>query len=318
MTPRFRWLPLALLLSAAILTAQTPGAKPQGAGQTIVIDAVVVDREGKPVMDLKQEELEVWIAGYRVPIETFVPVTPQSPDRAGKIMVLLLDDMTLPPLVVTRGREIAKRVVTRLGPDDQMAIVSLNGDSMNSTSDRAQLLRRIDRWHQQASGVQPIDQVGQHILNTVASLSRSLAEAPGGRKTIIALGSAFLFNTPIPVPTVGRDLKPEWENAMRAAALANAVLYVVDPSGVGTAPAITAIEGFAAYTGGHVFQNTNELEGLADRVLREASNYYLLGVSDPPIQRNAALREAEVRVLRRGLEVRSRQYIPGSTSGRRR
>lgn len=312
------WLPLALLLAAAALGAQTPGTRPQEAGGTLVLDAVVVDRDGKPMMDLKQDELEVWISGYRVPIETFVPVTPDATDRAGKIMVLLLDDMTLPPLIVTRGREIARRFVNRLAPGDQMGIVTLNGDSMNSTADQAQLLRRIDRWNQQAFGVQPVDEVGRHILNTVASLSRNLAEAPGGRKTIIAIGSGFLFNTPIPVQTAGRDLRPEWENAMRAAARANAVLYVIDPSGVGTAPAITAIEGFASYTGGHVFQNTNELEPLADRVLRETSNYYLLGVKDPPIQRKAELREVDVRVLRSGLTVRARRYIGGTESGRRR
>ena len=108
------WLPLALLLAAAALGAQTPGTRPQEAGGTLVLDAVVVDRDGKPMMDLKQDELEVWISGYRVPIETFVPVTPDATDRAGKIMVLLLDDMTLPPLIVTRGREIARRFVNRL------------------------------------------------------------------------------------------------------------------------------------------------------------------------------------------------------------
>jgi VWFA-related protein len=281
--------------------------------QTLVIDAVVVDRSGNPVTDLSREEVEVWISGYRVPIETFVPVTPADTDRAGRLIVLLLDDMVLPPQILPRGREVARRLVTRMGPDDKMAIVALNGDRMEPTDDRERLLRRIDSWQNVPSGVIPLDSVGEHVLQTVAALARGLAEAPGGRKTLVAIGAAWLFDTPIPPPTAGRDLRREWTQAMRAAGLANVSLYVVDPSGVGSSPVVGGASGFAGYTGGHAFYNTNDLTGAADQILREAGHYYLFGVADPPIQRKADLRELDVRVARRGVTVRARKAIPGSS-----
>ncbi len=52
-----------------------------------------------------------------------------------------------------------------------------------------------------------LDTLGEHELTTIASLSRHIAEASDRRKTIVAIGSAWLFDTPIPPPTTGRVLR---------------------------------------------------------------------------------------------------------------
>lgn len=99
---------------------------------------------------------------------------------------------------------------------------------------------------------------------------------------------------------------------MRAMAAANAALYVIEPGGVGAAPfAFSGSSGLAAETGGHAFVNTNDLAGAADRIMREAGNYYLITVADPPVQRNADLRDVEVKSLRDGVTVRARRAVPG-------
>ena len=278
----------------------------------LLIDAVAFDRDGMPVTDLRREELEVWISGYRVPFETFTAVTPADGERSGRLIVLLLDDVLLPPQLVPRAREAARRFVNRMTPGDQMSIVTLNGSLMESTDDRSQLLRTIDAYHAQASGVQRIDVLGEHVLKTVSTLSRQLGTGPYGRKAIVGIGASWLLDTPIPPPTAGRDLRPEWIDAMRATALANASFYVIEPAGVGLSPTLGGSSGFARETGGHAFVNTNDLSGAADRIMREAGSYYLIGVADPPIQRKADLRELDVRVLRRGVTVRARRAIPGS------
>ena len=295
------------IAGSATLTSQTPGTR------QLVIDAVVVDRDGAPVMDLRQDEFEIWVGKYRVPIENFVPVTASSSDRAAQVMVLVLDDFALPQQVVPRGRDVARRLVTRLPPDDGMAILTLNGDRMDSTSDRARLLNRINSWNNRATGHFTADTLGAHVFDTIGGIARSLAEAPGGRKTIVGVGASWVFDRPIPIPTVGiRDLRPEWTAAMRAASIANAVLYVLDPSGVGGTPVTGGETGFAAYTGGHAFMNTNDLETAADRLMAEARNYYLFGMADPPFQRKADLRDLEVRVSRKDLTVRARKAIHGT------
>jgi hypothetical protein len=94
-------------------------------------------------------------------------------------------------------------------------------------------------------------------------------------------------------------------------AAAKATLYVIDPGGLGQVPFANPSGGFARETGGHAFVNTNDFRGAVDQVMRDAANYYLIGVGDPPVGRNADLRELDVRVLRRGVTLRARRWLPG-------
>ena len=305
---------LALTLAGLGSVASTHG---QGApatrheGGRLQISAVAVDREERPVTDLKKEDLEVWIGGYRVPIEELTPATDENDERSGRLTVLLLDDMTLEPALTSRVREIARRFVNRMAPGDQMAVVTLNGQGMESTSDRTRLLRNIDTFNLLPAATLRLDTLGEHVLKTVASLSRQLAQQPGGRKTIVGIGAAWVFDTPIPPPNVGRELRAEWTDAMRATASADAHLYVIDPSGVGASAPLNGSSGFARETGGHAFLNTNDYNGAVDRIMREAWNYYVITVADPPIRRTSDLRELDVRLLRPGVTVRTRRAILG-------
>ena len=300
---------LGLLTAAAAATrAQAPVERVPG---RVVIDVVAVDRNGAPVMDLTRDEIEVWIGHFRVPIDTFTPVSPATDDKGGRVLVLLLDDVTLPLQLVPRAREVARRFVSRMLPGDQMAVVTLNGGGMESTSDQARLRKAVDAYDVRLSGVNRIEQLGEHYLKTVASISRQLVEAADQRKTIVAIGSGWLLDRPIPPPQVGQGLLPEWIDAMRIMALANVNLYVIDPTGVGTTRAGGGNAGFANETGGFAFLNTNDLTGAADRILRESASYYMVGVGDPPVG-GTGLRELTVKVLRRGVTVRARRAVPSS------
>ena len=119
---------ISLALVAAVgpagLRSQAPAV--ERATAPLVIDAVAFDRNGMPVMDLKREELEVWIAGYRVPIDTLTAVT-ASDERAGRSIVLVLDDVTLDPVMAARVKEVARRFVNRMLPGDEMSIVTFDG-----------------------------------------------------------------------------------------------------------------------------------------------------------------------------------------------
>src|SRR3954453_5369638 len=69
----------------------------------LFIDAVVLDRTNMPVLDVKPSELEVWIVGYRIPIETVTFVTPTSDVPSQRSIVLLLDDINVDPAVVPKA-----------------------------------------------------------------------------------------------------------------------------------------------------------------------------------------------------------------------
>lgn len=307
---------LAPLLLAAVmgvpsgrLQTSAPAAGAVRGATRIRIDAVAVDRKGAPVVDLRQEEVEVWIGHFRVPTETFTVVTPASDE--GRLIVLVLDDLTTPLPFGARGKDAARRFVNRLLPGDRMAIVTLNGSAMESTDDTARLLRMIDAAPLQSAGSIPADRLGAHVLTTISALSRQMAEASDRRKTIVAIGSGWLFDRPMPPPAVGIDPRQEWIGAMQAMALANVNLYVLDPAGLGSRSVGTGGNGFARETGGLAFIATNDLSGAVDRILRESANYYLLDVGDPPVGRGADLRELDVRVLRPGVTIRARRTIVG-------
>ena len=301
-------LPLVLIAATGSLGAGPQAPVERGATR-LLIDAVAFDRRDAPVLDLKPEDVEVWIAHYRVPIETFALVTPANDERPGRLVVLVLDDVALPMAMVPRVRDAARRFVTRMSPGDQMAIVTLNGTAMESTSDRTRLLRAVDSYNVRA-GIMPIERAGEHVLKTLGALSRQLAEAPDQRKTIVAIGAGGLFDRPIPPPQSGYDVRKDWTDAMQAMAASNVNLYVIDPAGLTMRPD-GGTNGFARETGGMAFVSTNDVNGAVDRIMRESANYYLIGVADPPNGRGADLRELDVRVLRPGVSIRARRAVPG-------
>jgi VWFA-related protein len=275
------------------------------------IDMAAVDRNGNPVSDLRPQEFEVWITGYRVPIESVKFVSPGN--GSGRTIVLLLDDLAVPPILESRVKDAARHFVRLMGPDDRLAVMRLDGDVMTLTNDPEPLRRAIDNYHTRSLPMRR-DDAGRHVLTTVATLARQLAEVPGDRKVIVGIGAGWLLDRPIPGVTGLDSLAVEWVDAMRAAASSNVVFYAIDPAGLGIVPrADSGSSGFARETGGHAFINTNDVEGAVESTWREAATYYVLTVGDPPFGRKLDLREVDVRVLRKGVTVRARRGIGPAT-----
>ena len=307
------FLAFAIALGIAVASGAQNASPSSQPGGSIEIDAVFVDGRGNPVRDIRREEVEVWIAGYRTPLDKFMAVTPEDRERSRRSMVLVLDDITLDPALMPRVREAGKALVAGLADGDEMAIISLNGDATRSTDDPSTLLAALNRYAPRASGFMRPDDLGEQVLRTIATVSRQLAESRGRKRTIVGLGSGWLFDTPLPPAMAsGRELGPEWVEAMRAMSAANVTLYVIDPGGVGRNRLPGGESGFARETGGFAFMNTNDVQRAAERILDESSSYYILGVSDPPRFRTAPLREVDVRVKRRGVTVRARRGLAGA------
>lgn len=305
-------LALALGLSAIPLTQSPQKPRERGPDQ-LWIDAVFVDGKGNLVTDVQREEVEVWIGHFLVPIEDFISVTPANDaGRGGRYLVLLLDDITTPIDQVPRVKEVARHVVNRMEPQDHVAIVTLSGSGMESTGDRTPLFKAIDAYNIRAVGVLRPDDLGAQVLQTIRGLAEGLGKAGDQRKTILAIGRSDFFDRPIPPPRFGRDLKPEWMAAMRAMADANATLYVIDSGMVGGRYLPDSGDmGFAHASGGQAFIGVNDLDGAADKVLADASNYYLIGVKAPPVGKTSELRDIQIKIKRRGVTVRTREAVSG-------
>jgi VWFA-related protein len=302
-------LALAIVVAVGSATSQRSAVEPRPG--YLLIDATVQGKDGRFVTDLKPGEFEVWVGGYRVPIESVSLVEPRPDQPSRRSLTLLFDDITIEPSLTPRMRDVARQFVTRMAPGDRLAVVTLSGARVESTDLRAQLLQAIDKLGPRAVGVMRPDTLAAHVLQTLAAIANGMSET-AERSAIVAIGPAWLFDTPIPPPSVGRDLRPEWTEAVQALARANVNLYVIDPGGVGQSRVTSGSSGFARDTGGFASANTNDFPAVAERIMRDTSSYYRLQVVDPPVGRGADLREVDVRVKRRGVSVRARRAIPGA------
>ena len=293
---------LVTVAGTVALTSQADGRRP-----TVVIDAVAFDKAGVPVTDLKPADLDVRIGKFQVPIDKLELVTPAS-ERANRIFVLLMDDITVPPAMIPRAQEAARRFVTRMLPNDYAAVVMLSDPIFESTNDMAKLRRDVDRYTVRATGMMRQEDMGAHVLKTVAGIANALIEAGDGRKVIVGIGSGWLFDRPIPPAQVSGNLLPEWIDAMRALSRSHAAVYAIDPGGLGMTRADAGDSGFARETGGHAYIGFNDLALAADRILRDTSNYYVITTSNPPVG-GSGLRELEVKSRRPGITVRARRAV---------
>ena len=299
---------IVALAAAVALAVHAPAAEQRGA--SILIDAVALDGNGNPVLDLKPADLDVRVGQFHVPVDSLELVTPESPNREGRVVILLLDDISLPQSEVPRAREVANRFVSRLLPGDSMAVVLLNNPSFESTDDPAKLRGAISRYNVAATGVLRVDDLAEHVFGTIESIARGISEAGDGRKIIVGIGSGGLFDRPIPPPNTGtgKNLLPNWISCMKALATAHAAFYVVYPTSIGMTRADSGDTGFARETGGRAFHGTNDINLAADRILRETSTYYLIRVASPPTG-GSGLRELQIKTSRRGVTLRARRAI---------
>lgn len=163
-----------LVSAGSALPASTQQPRPQQAPvfrtttELIEVDVVVVDKVGRPVHGLTrgdfilrdrkrpqaietftevQREIERAAELSPLPPETRMDVASNTSAKAGRLVVMVLDD-----LHVWRGRantvkDIARKVVTDLGPASSMALIQTGGEhGVEVTDDRSRLLASIDNF----------------------------------------------------------------------------------------------------------------------------------------------------------------------------
>ena len=134
-----KFIALALALLAA---AQDPPRLPS----RLTLDVVAIGRDGAPVVDLRPEEIEVWISGYRVPVDAVAFITPETAPRT---VVLLLDNVAVGPELAIRVRETARAFVQQLGERDRVSVGPVEGPQIDGTGEPARLLQAIEKYHPQ-------------------------------------------------------------------------------------------------------------------------------------------------------------------------
>jgi VWFA-related protein len=226
----------ALIVVATLALAASLAAARQERGFSIgadlvELDAVVIDRKGKPVINLTQSDFVVKEDGKEIPLTTFEEVSPArvaAADRARSI-VLLLDEAGIPASGTQVVRQIARAFLESTSPLDEVAVVRLHNWRDEPFGDRRVAEFRIEEYY---AATQPFNGVltQEEVLRRVADLADQLQVNSQKRKIIVCIGSPFVCNVEEPARVAPRNLWGKWVAALRATALANVSFYVVVPS----------------------------------------------------------------------------------------
>jgi VWFA-related protein len=290
-------------------TAQQQPAQPfRAESNLIVVPTVVVDKKGASVTGLSQSDFQLFEDGKPVPIETFVPASvPATAAEGSRFIVLVLDNVTTPPEIAFRLRDVAKRFTKKMGPSDSVAAISLRGGKWSGATTRAAADAAIDKF-QPAIGESvrtPAEDAVQG-LEAIASLAKQLAPLPHRRKLLVFIGAAEMFSPkePSAFDDRGPSLTPAWFEAVRATGIANFSVYAIDVRGHQGSSAEDT-DSFTSETGGAAWTNTNNYGAAVDRIWQEAASYYLLGYAAPI--NDHKIHKIEVKVNTPGVTLRARR-----------
>jgi len=163
---------LALTAVAATSAQQAPPPVFRSRVDAIEIELRVIDAAGKPVTDLRVDELEVFDEGRKQAIVGFshvsVPIVPppaataapvlSSPAdvatnrtaAASRIFVVMLDDLHVESGNSSELKKVARQFVERhVGPGDMVSVIYSSGRSdaaVDFTTDRGQVIGAIDKF----------------------------------------------------------------------------------------------------------------------------------------------------------------------------
>jgi Ca-activated chloride channel family protein len=277
---------------------QDPRARIRSEVSLVGTLASVLDKDGRPALDLTQDQFEVYEEGVRQKIEIFEPETQQPLD-----LTLMIDSSLSEIKDLEFEADAAARFIQKLvRPGDRMAIYEF----ADAVTQLAPFSSSVPTLQAALKHIVPGD--GTALYDAVYLGAQALARNPSGRRRVIVL-----------VTDAGETTsRADFETARRAALRADALLYtivvrVVKNEGGRNTAGEHALETIADSTGGaSYFPNTiGELSEMFDRIDRELRTQYRLGYYPNPRPPDGTYRALEVRV-KCECKVRSRKaYYSG-------
>jgi len=231
-----------------------------------------------------------------------------------------LAQMSSAPVSSTGGRGAAQ-VLPPVGEMDTLQRVQVR--ECRRTSDLGCLEAIVS---EAGALAQNLEERVRLTLNGLTELLEALRRYPG-RKTVVVLSTGMAISDR---PGGRIDIGPEASLLGEQAARANATIYALHLDN-GTTKGFSAesrrardsaslarertlesklLDEFASTTGGALLQvSVGSGEVALDRVLRETSAYYLLGVEPAGIDRDGKAHRLRVKVNQKGATIRSRQWV---------
>jgi len=289
---RVTWAAAAMAVLVTFGMSQVPLAQSGGA---VKMDVVVTEKDGRPIADLKQDELQVEDDGKKAEIKSFTPVKSE-----GRTVVLLLDDTAV--AAATQPIQVLGSTMLRTAsPGDRISIVRFhNAGDLNTIAFDAQTVGA--RLGQFQAGVIPYAQLTtpDELLETVAKIAASVKEPANQRKAIVCVGA------PAVCATAARSKNDEgrkwqfWTKAMNSLAASNVSVYALMPV------ASTSFDGsLVDFSGGTAFTNAQDFTAFANRIWSELGTHYMVEYVEQPGQKD--VRSVSVKTTRKNAVVHARK-----------
>jgi Ca-activated chloride channel family protein len=287
--PRVAAVSLILALTSATSGA-VGAAQPQyAAGVTQVeVYATVTDSQGRPVRDLRREELTVLEDDVPQEVTTFL-----GGDFPAAVALAVDRSFSMKGTPLTMARTAARVFVASLKPEDRVMLISISGEVevlAPLSTDRQPLLKALDT----------LDPWGSTSLHDALIRSLDVLEPETGRRAIVVLSDGEdRYSTARDVEVLAR--------ARRSDILMYPIAISRDRP--------TLFPELASLTGGRSFhlRDAARLQATLQSIAADLGAQYLLGYSPrrPASEDDDGWRSISVRVSRPGVTVRARSgYTP--------
>jgi hypothetical protein len=290
---RVVWVATGMLALAVFGIPASPRAQSGGA---VKMDIVVTEKDGKPIADLKQDELQIEDDGKKVEIAGFTPVKTDT----GRTVVVLLDDTAV--AAATQPIQILANTMLRTAaPGDKISIVRFHntGDTDTIAFDPQAVGARLGSFQ---AGVIPYAQVTtpDELLDTVAKIAASVKEPVNQRKAIVCVGAPAVCATPARSKNDEGKKWLYWTKAVNSLAASNVSVYAFMPV------ATTSFDGsLVDFSGGTAFTNSQDFTPFAQRIWSELGTHYMVEYPAQPGQKD--VRSVTVKTTRKNAVVHTRK-----------
>ena len=293
--------------TASVVLAQTPSFR--ASIDVVSVTAVVRDSRGRPVMNLGQDDFQVFERGRQRPIVQF-----RSTDQ-GPISLAILFDVSgsmRGTQQMAAGQRAVEHILSWVEPaKDEVALFSFDADlrqEVDFTKDMAKVKSAVD-------GLTAVGQTS--LYDAISKTAKTLGDRPSPRRAVVVITDGIDTSSKLTAAQVSGIA-----SAIDVPVYVVAVLSPLDHPGqdgavVGadTSPVATQLSNLAYWTGGTLFMVSAPAHAsqAARDLITELRHQYLLAFE---AAREPGWYELDVRTRRRELTVRARSgYFSQSRQG---
>jgi VWFA-related protein len=265
--------------------AYTPPSTILHAESNLVQTGLTVrDSLGHAIGGLHATDFEVLDNGFSRQITAFselrADAKPGGPPPEPKFVTFFFDDLHMGNLDLPFVKQAARKFIAKgLKPSDLTSIVTTSGSGdLDFTNDAKLFAEKLEHLNLHTHVIHSIEEYQADSVNTLAGLgaaAKRLSEAPGQR-ILVLMSSGFIIH-------VGNehDVEPEVQRIIDAAVRWNVVIHAIDAKGLtpklprSVAASNRPLREITQGTGGHFFENTNDLAGAMELAANPEVTYQL-------------------------------------------